>query len=438
MKPDVDHSAAVDVAIPQNEELANKHGKLDEAIENLLTLEKQCRLSNDVESVVKIVESIMNLLKTAKEWKKLTEHLLLIAKRRGQHKKAVSAAVQAAMAMLDDLVDDEPTLLEVIEGLRTVTEGKIFIELERARVTKRLADIKEKNGDIAGACTTLNEIQVETYGSMERREKAEFVLEQMRLLLDNNDLIRANMVAKKLSKKLLDDKDFEDIKIAYNKHMVRYHVEKANYLELFRCWNAIYNTDLVKDNSEEALTTVKIVVGFLALSPHDPEQADMLLRLKDDEIMEKLPECAALLKKLLTKELIRWGEMEAETKPAFFGSGAFEDPERNETRWADLRKRVTEHNIFVIAENYTRVTIARLASLLELTVDETETFICDLVTAKHLYARIDRPAGIIVFQKKETANELLNVCSNDIKSLLDLVEKSCHLIYKENIAHKIK
>ena len=74
--------------------------------------------------------------------------------------------------------------------------------------------------------------------------------------------------------------------------------------------------------------------------------------------MEKLPECAALLKKLLTKvsgrpcecvsgdknlndrngvmnlwrcieafrwqELIRWGEMEAETKPAFFGSGAFE------------------------------------------------------------------------------------------------------------------
>ena len=71
--------------------------------------------------------------------------------------------------------------------------------------------------------------------------QAEFVLEQMRLLLDNNDLIRANMVsvlavlsghlrssqvAKKLSKKLLDDKDFEDIKIAYNKHMVNidFHV----------------------------------------------------------------------------------------------------------------------------------------------------------------------------------------------------------------------
>lgn len=90
--------------------------------------------------------------------------------------------------VLDDLVGDEPTLLEMIEIIRTVTEGKIFVELERARVTKvsswhqlrfsfftqvinvmmilcavqRLADIKEANGDIASACTTLNDIQVIT------------------------------------------------------------------------------------------------------------------------------------------------------------------------------------------------------------------------------------------------------------------------------------
>ena len=91
--------------------------------------------SNDVESVVKIVESIMNVslllsmfvqhvmfgwclaafedskrmegawtrsnseLSDNRSRQKLTEHLLLIAKRRGQHKKAVSAAVQAAMAV---------------------------------------------------------------------------------------------------------------------------------------------------------------------------------------------------------------------------------------------------------------------------------------------------------------------------------------------------
>merc|ERR1712188_366169 len=156
------------------------------------------------------------------------------------------------MKMLDGLTENEPVLLELIDALRTVTEGKIFVELERARVTKRLAAIKEANGDLKGACDTLNEIQVETYGSMERREKAEFVLEQMRLLLDNNDLIRANMVAKKLSDRVLNDKDFEDVKIQFNTHMVRYHTEKANYFNLFTCYHAIYSTDLVKDDQERA------------------------------------------------------------------------------------------------------------------------------------------------------------------------------------------
>ena len=41
-----------------------------------------------------------------------------------------------------------------------ITEGKIFVELERARVTKRLSDVKEKNGQVKEACDILNEIQV--------------------------------------------------------------------------------------------------------------------------------------------------------------------------------------------------------------------------------------------------------------------------------------
>lgn len=43
--------------------------------------------------------------------------------------------------------------------------------MERARLTHKLAVIKEKKGDIAGAATIMQELQVETYGSMEKREK---------------------------------------------------------------------------------------------------------------------------------------------------------------------------------------------------------------------------------------------------------------------------
>jgi len=427
------------VALPQNEELATKHGKLNEALENLLTLEKQCRLSNDVDSVCRIVTSIVTLLKNKPDWKLLNEHILLLAKRRGQHKKAVTAVVQESMKFLDDLSGDEPTLLALIDTLRTVTEGKIFVELERARLTRRLADIKEKNGEKQDACDTLNEVQVETYGSMERREKAEFVLEQMRLLLDCGDLIRANMVAKKLSEKLLNDPDFEDVKINYNTHMVRYHTEKANYMDIFRCWHNIYRTDVVKNDSERCLSTLRIVVGFLVLSQHDNEQHDMLHRIIGDEHLEKLPACKSLLKLLTTQELITWANVEA-MKSELWGGGENQawEGERSETRWSDLKKRCTEHNIRVIAANYTRITMPRLQSLLQLGPDETEEFLCDMVTSKSLWARIDRPAGIIVFKPNKKPNELLNEWSTDITSLLDIMEKCTHLIYKENIAHKIK
>ena len=75
----------------------------------------------------------------------------------------------------------------------TTTLRKIFLETPRARVTLMLAHYNESlaNSQTPGAPSPqkcietaselLSELQVETYSSMERREKTEFLLEQMRL-----------------------------------------------------------------------------------------------------------------------------------------------------------------------------------------------------------------------------------------------------------------
>lgn len=47
--------------------------------------------------------------------------------------------------------------------------------------------------------------QVETYGSMERREKVEFILEQMRLCLAKKDYIRTQIISKKISPKVFEN-----------------------------------------------------------------------------------------------------------------------------------------------------------------------------------------------------------------------------------------
>lgn len=42
-----------------------------------------------------------------------------------------------------------------------------------------LIQIKEEDGDVAGAAEVLQEVHVETYGALTKKEKADFILEQV-------------------------------------------------------------------------------------------------------------------------------------------------------------------------------------------------------------------------------------------------------------------
>ena len=49
------------------------------------------------------------------------------------------------------------------QTLRAVTEGKIHVELERARLTRQLAKIRESEGKVAEAADLMAEVQVCIY-----------------------------------------------------------------------------------------------------------------------------------------------------------------------------------------------------------------------------------------------------------------------------------
>eukprot|EP00658_Telonema_sp_P-2_P021435 TRINITY_DN18536_c0_g1_i5.p1 TRINITY_DN18536_c0_g1~~TRINITY_DN18536_c0_g1_i5.p1 ORF type:complete len:438 (-),score=115.31 TRINITY_DN18536_c0_g1_i5:123-1436(-) len=420
LKPDVDHSAEVDELLPVNMDLAVKHGKLAEAVEALMTLEKRCRLHNDWKSVDRVCVGIVQACWQTKDLQALNENVVVLCKRRGQSKTAQTKLVQEAMSYLDSL-ESEDACTELIKTLRNVTEGKIFVELERARLTKRLCAIKEKAGEIKDACDILNEVQIETVASMERREKSEYVLEQMRLLLEIGDFTRTNIISKKINRKVLADEAFEDVKITFNQYMVRYHDHKNNYMDIFRCMNSIYNTAIVKNDLERRTQVLKEASSFLVLAPHDNEQNDFLHRIKEDATLEKIPAYSQLYKYMTTKELIVWSAVDTQLKPDLFGTGAFGGADADR-RWSVFKDRVTEYNIRIIGMYYDRMTIKRLTELLHLSQDETETIVSKLVTDKIVWARMDRPANIIVFQQPKTVDDVLNHWNNNIDSLLEKVE----------------
>lgn len=51
--------------------------------------------------------------------------------------------------------------------------------------------------------------QVETYGSMEKKEKVEFILEQMRLCVAIKDYIRTQIISKKINTKFFQGENTE-------------------------------------------------------------------------------------------------------------------------------------------------------------------------------------------------------------------------------------
>ena len=155
------------------------------------------------------------------------------------------------------------------------------------------------------------------------------------------------------------------------------------------------------------------VIYYILLAPHDNEQSDLLHRINADPRNSLVPEEKELLKTFTIPELMRWPIVSERFGPHLCSTDVFsasedqQDPKAH-TRWQELRKRVIEHNVRVIAKYYTRIQMHRLTQLLDLDEEETESYISSLVTAKTVYAKIDRPARVVTFAKTRDADEVLN------------------------------
>lgn len=430
-----DFGPLLDSKIPENEQLA-KSGKLVEALENLLAIEKQTRNAEDTRATSRVATTIIKFCYEAKQWDLLNEKLVQLSKRRGQLKTVVRDVVQEAMGYLDKITDKN-LQISLINTLRVITEGKIYVEIERARLTRILSKMKEDEGNIQEAAKVLQELQVETFGQMDRREKTEFLLEQVRLCLDNKDYIRAQIMSNKITRKTLMEPDLQDLKQRFYKLMIRYYSHDSNHIEICKCYQNIYETPTVKENKAEWVAALQKMVIYVLLAGHDNTQSDLLHRIYEDKNLEEIPKYKDLLRSFITVELIRWVRLKSVFAAEFTAHfGAEATPAAG--LWKDIQHRVVEHNIRVVAKYYTRISMQRLAVLLDLPQDDAETFVSDLVVHKSIFAKIDRPAGVVVFVKTQDPSETLNEWSGNVSQLLDLLEKTTHLIHREIMVHNVK
>jgi len=342
-----------------------------------------------------------------------------------------------------DKTPDKPTMLKLIDTLRTVTEGKIYVENERARLTHRLAMIHEKDNNVAEAAKIMQELQVETYGSMERQEKVEMILEQMRLCLAVNDFIRAQIISKKISTRFFEDSKYAELKLKYYGYMIELGQHEGDYLDICKNYRQILDTSLIQEDLGKKMQMLKNVILYVVLAKYDNEQSDLIHRIESDKLIEDIPKYKAVIEKFTTDELISQAAFcnlfEKELRDGVEGSQATDVFTRNEVgekRWNDLKARIVEHNIRMMAKYYTRIRLTRMAKLLALTEGETEDCLSDMVVAGTVSAKTDRLEGIIDFTEQRDPLENLNAWSSNTNKLMDLVMKATHLINKEEMVHK--
>lgn len=314
---------------------------------------------------------------------------------------------------------------------------------------------------------------------MSRREKTEFILQQVALCIDDGDWTQAGILSRKISTRYFArkpaktaeqlekekkekeerdrlrsdgtigddepvDDDVTDLKLRYYEQQITLAKHDDHYLEACKHYRQVLDTQAVEDDADKLRAALQRVVYFVLLAPYDNEQSDLLHRIaQDTRLTTSCPTEADLLKRFTVPELMRWPIVEKQFGAHLLATDVFDraaskaDPKAHQ-RWLDFRKRVIEHNVRVIAKYYTRIHFGRLTTLLDLPADETEKYIADLVVSKTIYARIDRPAQVVSFQKTRSADAVLNEWSGNMKSLLGLLERIDHLITKEEMMARIQ
>ncbi|XP_010546380.1 PREDICTED: 26S proteasome non-ATPase regulatory subunit 12 homolog A-like [Tarenaya hassleriana] len=432
--------------------------KLEAAIDQLLNEEKQMRLAGDVSGTRKAVTDILQLCFEAKDWKLLNEQIVNLSKKRGQLKQAAQSMVQQAMQYIDQTPDID-TRIELIKTLNNVSAGKIYVEIERARLIKKLAKIKEEQGLVAEAADLMQEVAVETFGAMAKTEKIAFILEQVRLCLDRQDYVRAQILSRKINPRVFDANTLKEkkqpkegesiveeapadipslleLKRIYYELMIRYYSHHNDYLEICRCYKSIYDIPSVKENPAQWIPVLRKICWYLVLSPYDPMQSSLLNSTLEDKNMSEIPDFRMLLKQIMTMEVIQWTSLWEKYKDEFEKEKNMIGGSLGGKAAEDLKLRIIEHNIIVVSKYYSRITLKRLAQLLCLSIEEAEKHLSEMVVSKALVSKIDRPSGTVCFQAGKDSSDILNSWAMNLEKLLDLVEKSCHQIHKETMVHK--
>lgn len=416
----------------------------NDAIEELYQLEKKYRTAGDSISIGRVLVAIVQLFFESSRLEELNENILTLAmKKHLQSEQAIGEMIREC-CKFSDLLTDRVQKVKLLETLKIITNGKLYSEMERAKICKELAAIRKEDGEIAEAISILEDLKIDTLTTLDRKDRIEIVLQLMELLVESKEFVKCLIIAKKISNQHLDQTpEYEQLKIKYYRLMIA--IDKSeNYLRTSSHCQGILNTSSIESNPEERKQLMALAIAYCVLSPFDNEKSDMMQRLLKHKFIDNVPLYKKLLKVFTTVELINWYSMKDEFKHELSLLGIFDVNHQEGLKcWKDFRTATIEHNIKVFASHYQRAYLSHMSEFLDINVDETEKHLCNLIINKSIKAKIDRLTGIVSFNQAHfvpSGNQKPTNCQQDnvlkdwlhqVSTLMKVIDKTTHLINKE-------
>lgn len=413
----------------------------NDAIEELYQLEKKYRSAGDAISIGRVLVAIVQLYFETSRFVELNENILIFAmKKHLQSEQAIGEMIREC-CKFSDLLDGSHKM-KLLETLKIITNGKLYSEIERAKICKDLAAIRKEEGKTAQAIAILEDLKIDTLTTLDRRDRIEIILELMELLVESKNFVKCLIIAKKINKQHLDQTpEYEDLKIRFYQLMIT--IDKGeNYLRTSSHYQGILSTRSCEVELDERERLMALAIAYCVLSPFDNEKSDMMQRLLKHKFIDHVPLYKQLLKVFTTIELINWYAIKAQFKGELILLGIFDVNHQEGLKcWKDFRTATIEHNIKVFATYYQRAYLSHMSEFLDINVDETEKHLCNLIINKSIKAKIDRLTGVVTFSQthfvpdgKPTSCQQDNVLKDwlhQVSTLMKVIDKTTHLINKE-------
>lgn len=425
----------------------------DVELKQLIEGERTARLDDDFVKSNQLCQTIVKTLYNRGDFPNFLKLLEYLAQRKNQSREAIISIVKYA---LNEILPLQPKdkQVELLTTIISITEGKIFVETEFSQAVKLMANIHIQDNEIAKAAKLIQDVQIEAFGSLDRKYKTEYILYQMQILIQNNDFIRTLIVSNKINRKHLDDEGFEALKLEFYLLMIQYHLHEKEYLQISKCYKILFDfikvikkalekpNDIPAGKIEGYSECIKKVdmnflfqnyVLFLSICPPELETINMFNELKENyrQDLDQNDLVLNLVLKRLSDDLIIVNE-------EFLNQYRVFEIFKTDSLFSLFRKYWIQHDLRVFERFYSAIYLKRMEEMINVPTLEIEHEIADMVINQYIYAKINRIEQTVNFRKKEEHHDIVNNIKCDLDTVLKNLETTCHLINKEYLKFGIK